>query len=110
MILREFSQEMISPRASGSHGHQDPSPCTVADPGFPVGGRGPVRGVWTPNVGTFWQKCMQKRKNWVLYGGGHAPSMPPLDPPMMQKPKVANFKPQGALVSLICEWLPAGNM
>ena len=27
-------------------------PISVADPGFPV-------------AGTFWQKCMQKRKNWV---------------------------------------------
>ena len=27
------------------------------------GGMNPLRGVWTPNVGTFWQKCMQKQKN-----------------------------------------------
>ena len=32
----------------------------VADPGFPVGGHAPIRGAWTSNVGTFWQKCMQK--------------------------------------------------
>ena len=30
----------------------------VADPGFPIGGHGPVGGVWTPDVGIFWQKCM----------------------------------------------------
>ena len=35
-------------------------PLPVADPGFPVGGRGPVRGAWTPDVGAFRQKCMQK--------------------------------------------------
>ena len=26
----------------------------VTDPGFPIGGHAPIRGVWTPNVGTFW--------------------------------------------------------
>ena len=38
----------------------------VVDPECPIGG------AWTcwgggvdPNVGAFWQKCMQKRKNWV---------------------------------------------
>ena len=38
----------------------------VADPGFPVGGRGPVRGAWTSNVDAFWQKYMQKLKNLAL--------------------------------------------
>ena len=55
--------------------------CTVADPGFPVGGRAPVGGcgpltrmlfsenavadpgfpiggAWTSDVGAFWQKCV----------------------------------------------------
>ena len=34
----------------------------VADPGFPMGDVDPLGGggAWTPNVGTFWQKCMQK--------------------------------------------------
>ena len=40
-------------------------PRSVADPGFPIGGRGPIRGVWTPDMGTFRQNCMPKRKNWV---------------------------------------------
>ena len=63
-----------------------PEYLSVADPGFPVGGggRGPVReacgpigeGAWTPNVGTFWEKCLRKRKNWVPRRGActrHAP-------------------------------------
>ena len=36
----------------------------MADPGFPVGG-----GVMY-DAGAFRQKCMCKRKNWVLLGGG----------------------------------------
>ena len=35
----------------------------VADPGFPVGGRGPRRGAWTPETVTFRKCCMSKRKN-----------------------------------------------
>ena len=38
---------------------------SVADPGFPIGGRGPIRGAWTSDTGTFQQKCMRKQKNWV---------------------------------------------
>ena len=38
----------------------------VADPGFPVGGGG---GAPTSDMGAFWQKRMQKRKNWILLGG-----------------------------------------
>ena len=36
------------------HGH------AVADPGFPVGGRGPRRGAWTPEAATFHKICMSK--------------------------------------------------
>ena len=32
----------------------------MADPGFPVGGRGPRRGAWTPEVVTFLKFCMSK--------------------------------------------------
>ena len=50
----------------------------MADPGFPVGGRGPRRGAWTPEVGTFRKFCMSKRKDRDPGGGGtcagHAPS------------------------------------
>ena len=53
---------------------------TVADPGFPVGGRGPRRGAWTPEAVTFQKICMSKRKN--LDPWGQAPGTPPLDPPM----------------------------
>ena len=36
-------------------------------------------GGWSPtsDADAFWQKCMQKQKNWVSLGGGH-----PLDLPM----------------------------
>ena len=39
----------------------------------------PVReGAWTPQVGPFWLKCMQKQKNWVCKGGGGVrPACPP---------------------------------
>ena len=40
----------------------------VADPGFPVGGRGLHRGVWTPEAVTFQKLCMSKRKNWDPWG------------------------------------------
>ena len=40
----------------------------MADPGFPVGGRGPCRGAWTPKVATFCKICMSKRKNRVPWG------------------------------------------
>ena len=36
---------------------------TVADPGFPVGGRQPRRGAQTPEAATFRKICMSKRKN-----------------------------------------------
>ena len=41
------------------------STSAVADPGFPVGGRGPRRGARTPEAATFHKICMSKRKNWV---------------------------------------------
>ena len=37
--------------------------CSVADPGFPVGGRGARRGAWTPEVAMSRKFCMSKRKN-----------------------------------------------
>ena len=42
---------------------------TVADPGFPIGGAPShwgLGGAPTSDVGTFWQKRMQKRKYWIL--------------------------------------------
>ena len=44
----------------------DDTQSAVADPGFPVGGRGPCRGAWTPEAATFRKICMSKQKNWVL--------------------------------------------
>ena len=50
----------------------------VADPGFPVGGRGPRGGgAWTPEAATFHKICMSKRKNWVPWGGARARCAPP---------------------------------
>ena len=51
----------------------------VADPGFPVGGAPSCGGeVLTSDVGTFWQKRIEKRKNWIPWGGGggHAGGTP----------------------------------
>ena len=54
----------------------------MADPGFPVGGGAePLGGVPTSDVGTFWQKCMRKQKNWILLGGRAGGT--PLDLPMV---------------------------
>ena len=38
---------------------------TGADPGFSFGGGAPMS-----DMGVFWQKCMQKQKNWVPLGRG----------------------------------------
>ena len=50
----------------------------VADPGFPVGGRGSRRGAWTPKGVTFRKFCMSQCKNPDTWEGGtcagHAPS------------------------------------
>ena len=54
---------------------------SVADPGFPVGGGAdPLGGAPTSDAYTFWQKCMQKQKKWILLGG--TCQRHPLDPPM----------------------------
>ena len=72
------------------HKRSKSGPGSVADPGFPIrGGMVPLGGhvdllggTWTPNAGTFWQKCMRKRKNWVPSGEGGVRPARPLDPPM----------------------------
>ena len=38
---------------------------SVADPEFPVVGRGPRRGAWTHEAATFRKICMSKRKNRI---------------------------------------------
>ena len=48
-------------------------PITVADPGFPVGGRRPHGGAPTPEAATFRKICMSKRKNLDPWGGGAPP-------------------------------------
>ena len=56
--------------------------CTsVADPGFPVGGRAPVRGGVDLRCGHFSVKMYVKTKELGPIGG-RAPGTPPLDPPM----------------------------
>ena len=52
----------------------------MADPGFPVGGRRPRRGSWTPEAVMFRKICMPKRKN--LDPKGACTGARPLDPPM----------------------------
>ena len=49
---------------------------TVADPGFPAGGRGPRRGAWTLEAVMFRKFCISKWKNLDPWGAcaGHAPS------------------------------------
>ena len=59
----------------------------MADPGFPVGGRGPVRGACGPIRGcaplmrALFAKNFAKMKELGPVGG-RAPGTPPLDPPM----------------------------
>ena len=54
----------------------------MADPGFPIGGCQPHRGVLTPEVATFHKICMSKRKNLDPEGG--MCQQHPLDPPMFR--------------------------
>ena len=49
----------------------------VADQGFPVRGRRAVGEAPTSDVGAFWQKRMQKQKNWIPFGGGTCRRCPP---------------------------------
>ena len=58
----------------------------VADPGFPIGGRAPIRGAWTSDVGTFRLKVYAKMKE-LGHIGGHVPGTPPLDPQRLCKHK-----------------------
>ena len=54
----------------------------VADPGFPVGGRGPVRGGMDLRCGCFLAKMYVKTKEFGPIGGvctQHAPLDPPMD-------------------------------
>ena len=43
---------------------------------FPLGGCQAIGGTPTSDIGAFWQKHMQKQKNWILLGG-HMPEAPP---------------------------------
>ena len=52
----------------------------MADPGFPIGGAGPL-GVLTSDAGAFWEKHMQKQYNWILLRE-RVPAAP-LDLPMI---------------------------
>ena len=55
---------------------------SVADPGFPVGRRGPRRGACTPEAVMFRKSCMSKRKNLDPWGGMRRASAY-VDPPML---------------------------
>ena len=54
---------------------------SVADPGFPIGGHGPIRGGMDLQCGCFLAKMCAKMKEFGPIGA-HVPSMSPLDPPM----------------------------
>ena len=60
------------------------------------GGADPLAGAWTSDVGAFQQKCMQKQKNLVPWGGGgRAPDTPPrsanaMDPNVTEK-QIINY-------------------
>ena len=55
----------------------------MADPGFPVGGRGRRRrGSGLPRWLRFENFVCQNERIGTL-GGGHVPGAPPLDPPML---------------------------
>ena len=41
----------------------------MVDPGFPVGGRGPIRGAWTSDGGVFLAKMCAKTKELGPVGG-----------------------------------------
>ena len=54
-LLRVPSDQTVGPLVSFTIEN------ALADPGFSVGGRGPIReGAWNSDVRTFHQKCMQK--------------------------------------------------
>ena len=55
---------------------------TVADPGFPVGGRAPVRGAVDPQLEHFSVKIYAKMKELGPIRGGVRRARPPPDPPM----------------------------
>ena len=52
----------------------------VADPGFPIGGRGPRRGAVYPR-GSYVSKILHVKMKESGPVGGRAPGAPPLDPP-----------------------------
>ena len=51
---------------------------SVVDLAFPIGeGVDPLGGMWTPDVGTFWQNVCKNERIGSHGGRGHAPDMPP---------------------------------
>ena len=54
---------------------------SVADPGFPLGGRGPRRG-GVDSRGGYVSKILYVKMKEFGPKGGRAPGTPPLDPPM----------------------------
>ena len=63
----------------------------MVDPGFPVGGRAPVRGGVDLRCGCFLVKMYVKMKEFGPTGGGVRQARPPPDPPMQTIQKVLKY-------------------
>ena len=55
-------------RLTGHGAHEQMLEIVVADPGFPVGGRGPRGGAWTPEAFTFRKFVCQSERIGTLRG------------------------------------------
>ena len=71
--LQAYSQGCVEEIMSLSLNHWD---ITVADPGFPVGGRAPVGGRGPPTWALFSENVC-KNERIGFHGGGHVPGTPP---------------------------------
>ena len=78
-LIYNGNLELVATRSLSFHlyfSFQRPS-CAVADPGFPVGGRGPRRGGVDPRGGYITKILYVKTKESGPVGGGRAPGTPP---------------------------------
>ena len=54
----------------------------MADPGFPMGGRAPIRRGFGPPTRVLFSENVCENERIGSHRGWRVPSMPPLDPPM----------------------------